>query len=123
MTSESNKEVRAKLEELKTKYDFCEPDRGDLDNPNTVWRSGKPDYTKANYQYLCGKTQNHKPGKKARNEWARPRYFEISAFLHKLISFLNGVVTIPVVAISATACSASRFCFTDVSRRMLPDKI
>eukprot|EP00795_Rhopilema_esculentum_P012823 gene12823-3563_t len=53
------KEMRDKLEELKTKYGFREPDRGDLDNDEIEWRSGKPDYTLANYAFLTGKTQNH----------------------------------------------------------------
>ena len=54
--------VQEKLNDLKTKFGFREPDRGDLDNPEIEWRVGKPDYTRANYQYLKGKTQNHKAG-------------------------------------------------------------
>ena len=56
------KEVRGKLEELKTKYGFREPDRGDLDDEGIEWRSGKPDYTLANYAFLTGRTQNHAKG-------------------------------------------------------------
>ena len=55
--------VREKLDDLKAKYGFREPDRGDLDNPEIEWRSGQPDYTRANYQYLKGKTQNHAAGR------------------------------------------------------------
>jgi len=54
--------VREKLDDLKAKYGFREPDRGDLDNPKIEWRSGQPNYTRANYQYLKGKTQNHAAG-------------------------------------------------------------
>eukprot|EP00092_Neocalanus_flemingeri_P008277 GFUD01008923.1.p1 GENE.GFUD01008923.1~~GFUD01008923.1.p1 ORF type:complete len:271 (-),score=67.76 GFUD01008923.1:85-897(-) len=54
--------VRDKLENLKVKFGFCEPSRGDLDRPEIEWRGGKPDYTRANYQYLKGKTQNHAAG-------------------------------------------------------------
>ena len=54
--------VRAKLEDLKARYAFREPERGDLENPDIKWRMEKPDYTKANYQYLKGKTQNHAEG-------------------------------------------------------------
>ena len=54
--------VQQKLADLKTKFGFREPDRGDLDNPEIEWREEKPDYTRANYQYLKGKTQNHSAG-------------------------------------------------------------
>ena len=54
--------IQEKLDDLKTKFGFREPDRGDLDNPEIEWRVGKPDYTRANYQYLKGKTQNHAAG-------------------------------------------------------------
>jgi len=52
-------ETRAKLDDLKTRFGFSEPDRGDLENEEIEWRHGKPDYTMANYQFLRGKTQNH----------------------------------------------------------------
>merc|ERR1712154_633102 len=61
-TEESLDVIRDKLEDLKTRYGFREPDRGDLDNPEIEWRSGKPNYTRANYQYMKGKTQNHAAG-------------------------------------------------------------
>ena len=48
-------------QELK-KYGFIEPDRGDLNDPNIKWRSGKPDYTSANLEYFKGKTMNHAQG-------------------------------------------------------------
>eukprot|EP00092_Neocalanus_flemingeri_P103584 GFUD01132585.1.p1 GENE.GFUD01132585.1~~GFUD01132585.1.p1 ORF type:complete len:403 (+),score=92.16 GFUD01132585.1:187-1395(+) len=54
--------IQEKMEDLKTKFGFSETDRGDLDNPEIVWRTGKPDYTRANYQYFKGKTQNHAAG-------------------------------------------------------------
>ena len=54
--------VRQKLEDLKTRFDFKEPDRGVIEDESIVWRNEKPDYTKANYQYLRGKTQNHAEG-------------------------------------------------------------
>ena len=54
--------IKEKLEDLKIKFGFHEPDRGDLDNPDIEWRSEKPDYTRANYQYFKGKTQNHTAG-------------------------------------------------------------
>ena len=55
--------VKSKVEDIKTKYGLTEPDRGNLDNPDIEWRTGKPDYSRANYQYLTGKTQNHAAGK------------------------------------------------------------
>ena len=61
--SGSTEHVRLKLEELKNKYGFREPDRGDLEDLTIEWRSGKPDYTRANHEYLKGKTQNHAKGK------------------------------------------------------------
>lgn len=59
---ESLEEVRTKLEDLKKRFKFVEPDRGNLDDASIVWRTEKPDYTRANYQYLKGKTQNHEAG-------------------------------------------------------------
>lgn len=59
---ESVETVRAKLEDLKTRYEFKEPNRGDLADPSIEWRTGAPDYTRANYEYLKGKTQNHAKG-------------------------------------------------------------
>ena len=61
--TESLESVQEKLEDLKTRYGFREPVRDGLDNEDIEWRSGKPDYTKANYQYMKGKTQNHAEGK------------------------------------------------------------
>merc|ERR1712130_748286 len=52
-------ETRTRLDDLKTRFGFSEPDRGDLENEDIEWRHGKPDYTMANYQFLRGKTQNH----------------------------------------------------------------
>jgi len=59
---EEMERIRTKVEDLKTRFGFIEPDRGNLDDPEIEWRHGKPDYTKANYQYFKGKTQNHKAG-------------------------------------------------------------
>ncbi|CAB4022166.1 Hypothetical predicted protein [Paramuricea clavata] len=52
--------ARMDLNKLKEKYNLREPERGDLDDTTIVWRSGKPDYAKANLAFLKGKTQNHK---------------------------------------------------------------
>ena len=49
------------------RYGFSEPDRGNLDDPEIVWREGKPEYTLANYTYLKGKSQNHGKGKLCQN--------------------------------------------------------
>ena len=59
---ESLARARLKLEEFKDKHGFREPYRGDFDDPTINWRCGKPDYTRANYQFLRGKTQNHDKG-------------------------------------------------------------
>ena len=66
------------MQDLVTRFGFREPDRGDLESDHIVWRRGKPDYTRANYQvgtvlmwprekmwsiqFLRGKTQNHAAG-------------------------------------------------------------
>ena len=60
--TESLESVKEKLEDLKTRYGFREPVRDGLDNEDIEWRDEKPDYTKANYQYMKGKTQNHAEG-------------------------------------------------------------
>ena len=44
-------DIRAELENLKNKYGFREPDRGDLDDQSILWRSGKPDYAKVSLSY------------------------------------------------------------------------
>jgi hypothetical protein len=54
--------ARMDLNKLKEKYNLREPERGDLDDTTIEWRSGKPDYAKANLAFLKGKTQNHKAG-------------------------------------------------------------
>ena len=38
------------------------PVRSHMDDPGIAWRHGKPDYTKANKNYLQGKSRSHKPG-------------------------------------------------------------
>ena len=43
---DSGDSFRAHLENLKREYGFKEPDRGDLEDPDILWRSGKPDYSK-----------------------------------------------------------------------------
>ena len=52
--------ARMELEKLKEKHNLRESSRGHLDDKTIVWRSGKPDYAKANLAFLKGKTQNHK---------------------------------------------------------------
>ena len=42
----SGDSFRTHLENLKKEYGFKEPDRGDLEDPDILWRSGKPDYSK-----------------------------------------------------------------------------
>ena len=64
---ESVEAVREKLEDLKARYAFREPERGGMENPDIEWRIEKPNYTKANYQYLKGKTQNHAEGMQSSN--------------------------------------------------------
>jgi len=59
---ETLEEVQEKLDDLKSRFGFKEPDRGDMEDPDIEWRIEKPNYTKANYQYLKGKTQNHAEG-------------------------------------------------------------
>ena len=33
-----------------------------MEDPNIVWREGKPDYTQANMTYMEGRTKHHKEG-------------------------------------------------------------
>lgn len=44
---------------LKERYGFELPDRGNVDDPNIIWRHGKPDFTAADLSYLKGKSKNH----------------------------------------------------------------
>lgn len=53
---------RERLEQLKKIHGFREPDRGNLDDNSIEWRTGKPDYAKANLAFVLGKTQNHETG-------------------------------------------------------------
>lgn len=59
MAEEVSRDV---LEKLLAKYNFREPNRGNLDDPNITWKTQKPNYDKANFAFLNGKTQNHKAG-------------------------------------------------------------
>ena len=38
------------------------PHRQHMDDPNIVWREGKPDFTQVNKAYLEGRTRVHKEG-------------------------------------------------------------
>lgn len=49
------KHLEKELEEIKERYRLDEPERGDLDDKNIVWRYSKPNYVKANLEYLKGK--------------------------------------------------------------------
>jgi len=57
-----HEKIRKEIEEIKAKYNFIEPNRGNLDDPNIKWRTHKPVYTVANLEYFKGKTKNHKEG-------------------------------------------------------------
>ena len=57
-------DLREDLENLKRKYGFKEPDRGDLDDKNILWRSGKPDYAKVK--------------RKCRTRWETPSMYRVS---------------------------------------------
>ena len=53
--TESLESIKEKMEDLKNRYGFREPARNTLDDEGIEWRIEKPDYTKANYQYMKGK--------------------------------------------------------------------
>ena len=55
---ETSGDIREDLENLKRKYGFKEPDRGDLEDQSILWRSGKPDYSK-----VRRKLHNQRKGK------------------------------------------------------------
>ncbi|CAF0836041.1 unnamed protein product [Brachionus calyciflorus] len=60
MELQKKESAKKELEELKLKYNFVEPNRGNLDDEQIEWRDGKPDYTLANLEYFKGKKMNHK---------------------------------------------------------------
>ena len=43
---ETLEEVQEKLDDLKSRFGFKEPDRGDMEDPDIEWRIEKPNYTK-----------------------------------------------------------------------------
>ncbi len=53
MNTEIHK-LREQLDEIKEKYNFLEPNRGNLDDDTIHWLGSKPDYTKANLEYFKG---------------------------------------------------------------------
>jgi len=56
-------DARKELESLMLKFGFAEPDRGmTMHDDGIKWRTGPPNYTIANLEYLKGKTMNHKKG-------------------------------------------------------------
>jgi hypothetical protein len=52
MSADKNDEFLKKLTAIKQKYNLIEPDRGNFDVENIVWVHEKPNYTKANLQFL-----------------------------------------------------------------------
>jgi hypothetical protein len=54
--------AKAELERMLKSPENIEPDRGDLDDPEIEWRSGKPNYTLANLAFLKGKCMAHQLG-------------------------------------------------------------
>lgn len=54
MSVRANEDLRKELEELKLKYNFIEPNRGNLEDETICWKTIKPDYTKANLAYFKG---------------------------------------------------------------------
>ncbi len=54
MSADKNDEFLKKLTAIKPKYNLIEPDRGNLDVENIVWVHVKPNFTKANLQFLKG---------------------------------------------------------------------
>jgi hypothetical protein len=54
MSADNNDEFLKKLTAIKQNYNLIEPDRGNLDDENIVWVHEKPNYTKANLQFLKG---------------------------------------------------------------------
>ena len=55
--------IRSELDTLLLETGFSEPDRSAvLNDPDTVWRTSKPDYDRANLAFLKGKSQNHAEG-------------------------------------------------------------
>ncbi|XP_047124500.1 uncharacterized protein LOC124807076 [Hydra vulgaris] len=57
-----DKKIENENQGLKENIAFLLPDRGNLDDPSIKWRSGKPDYTRANSEFFKGKTMNHPEG-------------------------------------------------------------
>lgn len=62
INAELLKTAKTELARMVQLPDNIEPERGDLDDPKTEWRSGKPDYTLANLAFLKGKCMSHQKG-------------------------------------------------------------
>jgi hypothetical protein len=55
--------AQEELNQIKTKHDLREPNRGPtIEDAGVHWRIRKPDYTLANLAFLKGKTMNHAAG-------------------------------------------------------------
>lgn len=54
--------ARAEVNKMLQAPENVEPERGHLDDSDTKWRCGKPDYAVANLAFLMGKTQCHAKG-------------------------------------------------------------
>merc|ERR1712130_574071 len=51
--------ARQEIERIKLDQNVEEPDRGNLDDPDTPWMNGKPNYSIVNLEYLKNRSQNH----------------------------------------------------------------
>ncbi|TRY68271.1 hypothetical protein TCAL_16491 [Tigriopus californicus] len=55
-------DIESKLADLKAMHNLEEPKRSGMDDADIKWRYVKPNYIKANYEFLRGKSQNHLSG-------------------------------------------------------------
>ena len=80
---------RRELETYLTKYGFREPDRACVINApaDTEFREARPNYDKANLEFVKGKTQNHKKGKN--DVWQFKKITWVQVCFHVLLTWLT----------------------------------
>ena len=57
--------MKSEIKAMQDKYGeekFLMPERQYMDEPDIEWRNGRPEFTRADYNFLKGKSQQHARG-------------------------------------------------------------
>lgn len=96
LTKEDLDAVKVELEEIKEKYDWKEPERSFMDDPDIKWRfGGKPDYSLTNLKFLKERSKIHPEGslelivENLVKTWEMERSHKLEASSHQSVDTKN----------------------------------